>query len=186
MVRFFWQKQEQQKFSVFKYLCIIYLADIFSQCEDCVLTWNKYFCQVFLSKDRFVWDQWRIPIQGLQPGQATRGAKEVGRALVNKESMTFHRLSPCQERRGVFSCWGTSWNGSHHSAIPWLSLVIIVHSTNSISDYASQADNHVDYINSKLSSPEELCLTIGTKRYLDLRFYHCKISLLGIKIKYAL
>ena len=99
--------------------------------------------------------------------------------------MTFYWLSPCQERRGVFSCWGPSWNGSHHSAIPWFSLVIIVHSTNSISDSASQADNHVHYINSKLSSPEELYLTIMTKRYLDLRFYHCKISLLGIKIKYA-
>ena len=31
-----------------------------------------------------------------------RGEKEVGRAIVNKESMAFHWLSPCQERRGVF------------------------------------------------------------------------------------
>ena len=30
------------------------------------------------------------------------GEKEVGRAIVNKESMAFHWLSPCQERRGVF------------------------------------------------------------------------------------
>ena len=29
-----------------------------------------------------------------------RGEKEVGRAIVNKESMTFHWLSYCQERRG--------------------------------------------------------------------------------------
>ena len=31
-----------------------------------------------------------------------RGGKEVGRAVVNKGSMVFHWLSPCQERRGVF------------------------------------------------------------------------------------
>ena len=31
-----------------------------------------------------------------------RGGKEVGRAVVNKGSMAFHWLSPCQERRGGF------------------------------------------------------------------------------------
>ena len=28
--------------------------------------------------------------------------KEVGRVAVSRESMAFHWLSPCQERRGVF------------------------------------------------------------------------------------
>ena len=31
-----------------------------------------------------------------------REEKEVGRAIVNKESMTFHWLRACQERRGIF------------------------------------------------------------------------------------
>ena len=36
-----------------------------------------------------------------------RAEKEVGRAVVNRASVTFHWLSPCQERRGIFllSCW---------------------------------------------------------------------------------
>ena len=37
-----------------------------------------------------------------------REEKEVGRVIINKESMAFHWLSLCQERIGVFSssCWG--------------------------------------------------------------------------------
>ena len=33
-----------------------------------------------------------------------RGEKEVGRAIVDKESVAFHWLSPCQERRLSSSC----------------------------------------------------------------------------------
>ena len=39
--------------------------------------------------------------------------KEVGRVAVSRESMAFHWLSPCQERRGVFLlpvglCYGST------------------------------------------------------------------------------
>ena len=58
------------------------------------------------------WDQQRIAIRSLQPWQTicksphSKGGelleKAVGRAVVNKEFRTFHWLSCCQERSGVF------------------------------------------------------------------------------------
>ena len=38
----------------------------------------------------------QVPAQ--QVKNTFRGEKEVGRAIVNKEFMAFHWLSPCQER----------------------------------------------------------------------------------------
>ena len=80
-----------------------------------LLTWNKQTALYFSSKDRFIWDQQRITIWGLQQwrphanSHPTREGesfykeeKEVGSSIVNKESMAFYWLSPCQERRGVF------------------------------------------------------------------------------------
>ena len=47
----------------------------------------------------------QVPAQ--QVKNTFRGEKEVGRAIVNKEFMAFHWLSPCQERRqdDESFCW---------------------------------------------------------------------------------
>ena len=37
-----------------------------------------------------------------------RGEREVGRAVVNQESVAFHWLNPCQERRVIFLPVGLS------------------------------------------------------------------------------
>ena len=53
-----------------------------------------------------------------------RGKKEVGRAIVNKESMAFHWLRGCQERRGVFFLVGSAILTGHERSPFWsLNLV---------------------------------------------------------------
>ena len=50
--------------------------------------------------------------------------EEVGRTIVNQESLAFHRLSPCQERRGVFLlpiglCYSGHESSSSISQLNW-------------------------------------------------------------------
>ena len=45
------------------------------------------------------------------------GEKEVGRALVNQESVAFHWLNPCQERRVIFLPVGLSHVTEHESPL---------------------------------------------------------------------
>ena len=79
-----------------------------------VLAWNKWNARYFFSKDGFTQDQQRTAIRGLQSWQITcksphsngrrihlERKKEFGKATVNKESMAFYWLSPCQKRRRV-------------------------------------------------------------------------------------
>ena len=46
-----------------------------------------------------------------------RGEREVGRAVVNQESVAFHWLNPCQERRVIFLPVGLSHVTEHESSL---------------------------------------------------------------------
>lgn len=79
-----------------------------------VLTGSKQTARYFSSNDGFIQDLQRIAIWSLQPRWAMcefphggerrvrlQGDKERGRAVVNREPVALHCLSPCWER-GVF------------------------------------------------------------------------------------
>ena len=71
----------------------------------------KQTTKYFSSKHRFIWNQQRTAIWGLQPWQPCVGSlitkeensftEEKGgwEGLVNKEFSAFHWLSPCQEKK---------------------------------------------------------------------------------------
>ena len=44
----------------------------------------------------------QVPKQQGKENAFMERKRNLGRAIVNKESMTFHWVSPCQERRGGF------------------------------------------------------------------------------------
>ena len=56
------------------------------------------------------------PLHSKRRNMLYRKEKEVGRDIINKESMAFHWLSPCQERRCIFSLsivlsyYGRTWD----------------------------------------------------------------------------
>ena len=52
------------------------------------------------------------------------GGNEVGRAIVNKESMTFHWPGLCQERKGVFFSSGSAVIAGHETSPFWSTISI--------------------------------------------------------------
>ena len=85
-----------------------------------------------------LWSLWRPPKYWSKTGESTiilshmqvpsrqgkenafnKEGKEIGRALVNKESMAFYWRSPSQERRGVFFLLGSAIFTAHVSSPSW-------------------------------------------------------------------
>lgn len=67
-----------------------------------MFTLSKQYSRYLSSKDGFIWEQQMNHVQ--DPGGQEKNTfivkkKELGRAIANREFMTFHWLSPIQERK---------------------------------------------------------------------------------------